>query len=217
MYEKIDRATWERDGNFTFFEGFINPTLAVASRIECTGLRQKAKAQGRSFFLCYLYAALKAANAIKEMRCRIDTRGRILLFDRVGVVTPIKTPAGNFYMVHIPMADTFDDFLIRAQMAIGSIPRDGSPFEQQHNAGRDLNIVHLSATPDLYFTSITYARRNTLGVDYPLINIGKVVPGGGKEYFPISVCAHHGLVDGEHIAEFFRLTEQYLAEIFLSF
>lgn len=81
MKRIIDIENWERKENFNFFRHFQNPQLSITSEVECGGAKQRAKAAGQSFFLHYLYAVLRAANEIPEFRYRIDTEGRVVLYE----------------------------------------------------------------------------------------------------------------------------------------
>ena len=76
MKHLIDIDTWERKDNYLFFHDFHNSWIAMTGEVDCTEAYAEAKAQGRSFFLYYLYAILRAANEIKEFRYRWDKHGR---------------------------------------------------------------------------------------------------------------------------------------------
>ena len=77
MKHLIDIDTWERKENYLFFRDFHNSWIAMTSEVDCTEAYAEAKAQGRSFFLYYLYAILRAANEIKEFRYRWDKHGQV--------------------------------------------------------------------------------------------------------------------------------------------
>ena len=64
----------------------------------------------------------------------------------------------------------------------------------------DFDIIQLSATPQLYFTSLTYTQMAPdHPLDYPLMNAGKVVPREGRLVMPIAFTVNHAFVDGAHI------------------
>lgn len=70
MKHIVDIETWERKDNYNFFRGFANSWIAITSEVDCTEAYNHAKTNGKSFFLYYLYAILRAANEIKEFRYR---------------------------------------------------------------------------------------------------------------------------------------------------
>ena len=72
----------------------------------------------------------------------------------------------------------------------------------------------LSATPDLYFNSLTYAQGAPgQPTEYPLMNAGKAVMREGRLVMPLSIFVNHAFVDGAHISRFFKLVEECLKRI----
>lgn len=127
MKHLIDIDTWERKDNYLFFRDFHNSWIAMTSEVDCTEAYAEAKAQGRSFFLYYLYAILRAANEIKEFRYRWDKHGQVVYHDTVDITTPIAVPGKTFYTVRIPWNSDFKAFYEEARRIITSIPEDGDP------------------------------------------------------------------------------------------
>ena len=87
MKHIINIDTWERKDNYNFFRGFANSWIAITSEADCTEAFARAKAQGHSFFLYYLYAITRAVNEIKELRYRWDKNGQVVYHDTVDVIT----------------------------------------------------------------------------------------------------------------------------------
>ena len=78
----------------------------------------------------------------------------------------------------------------------------------------DYDVVHLSAVPKMFFTSITYTVAEAgNGCSHPLMTVGKVVPRGERLVFPLSIYVNHAFVDGSHLASFFGKIEKYLKEV----
>ena len=83
--------------------------------------------------------------------------------------------------------------------------RDKDPYEAEKTGGSDLlDVVLLSATPDLYFTSLTCTQEHRHGGNYPLMNAGKAVIRGGVLVMPIAMTIHHGFIDGHHLSLFYK-------------
>lgn len=216
MKHLVNIETWERRDNYAFFRNFLNPWISVATEINVTEARAAAKESGRSFFLFYLYALLRASNEIAEFRYRTDAEGNVVWHDTVDVLTPIAVPGRTFYTVRIPYAADFERFYAAARAIVTDIPADGDPFGAEkllEDAG-DYDVFLLSATPNLYFTSMSYAQgaagRPTA---YPLMNAGKAVTREGRLVMPLSIFVNHAFVDGAHIERFFRITEEELHRI----
>ena len=213
MKHIVDIHTWERKDNYNFFRGFANSWISRTGEVECTEAYASAKASGRSFFLHYLYAILRAVNEIKELRYRWDKNGQVVYHDTVDVISPIAVPGKTFYTVRIPYREDFEAFYAEARRIVTSIPADGDPYgtDKQIAEQGDFNVFLLSATPKLYFTSVTYTQQSVgHPLDYPLMNAGKAIRRDGRLYMPIALTASHAFADGAHISLFFEKVERYL-------
>lgn len=216
MKHIIDIDTWERRDNYGFFRGFVNSWYSVTTEIDCTEARSAAKTAGRSFFLYYLYAVLRAANEVKELRYRTDKNGQVVFHDRVDIISPIAVPGKTFYTVRIPYHEDFERYYTEAHHLITNIPEDGDPYgaEKILMQQGDYDIVHLSAVPKMYFTSTTYTLAESgNGCSYPLMTAGKAVSREGRLVFPLSIYVNHAFVDGSHLATFFEKIEEHLKRI----
>ena len=213
MKQIIDIETWERKENFNLFRRFQNPQLSITSEVECGGAKKRAKEAHQSFFLHYLYAVLRAANEIPELRYRIDPEGRVVLYDQIDILSPIKIKEnGKFFTIRFPYHEDFETFYQEARKIIDSIPENGDPYAAENGevANGDYGLILLSATPDLYFTSITGTQEKQSGNNYPLLNAGKAIIKKGKLVMPIAMTIHHGFVDGHHLSLFYRKVEELL-------
>ena len=212
MKHIIDINTWERKENYEFFLGFQNPTISITSEVECAGAKARAKAAGESFFLHYLYAVLRAVNEIPEFRFRIDAEGRVVYFDHVDMLTPIKVKEnGRFFTIRLPWNTDFQTFYTTAKAIINDIDPNGNPYDMEKVGGKDLlDVILLSATPDLYFTSLTCTQEHRHGSNYPLMNAGKAILKEGKLVMPIDMTIHHGFIDGHHLSLFYKKVEEFL-------
>lgn len=211
MKHIIDVNTWERKANYEFFLSFQNPTISITSEVECEGAKARAKAAGESFFLYYLYAVLRAAKEIPEFRFRIDAEKRVVYYDTIDMLTPIKIKDnGKFFTVRLSWNEDFHVFYKKAKEIISNIDPDGNPYDAEKNGEELLDVILLSATPDLYFTSLTCTQEHRHGSNYPLMNAGKAVMREGKLVMPIAITIHHGFVDGHHLSLFFKKIEEFL-------
>lgn len=212
MKHIIDINTWERKENYEFFLGFQNPTISITSEVECAGAKARAKAAGESFFLHYLYAVLRAVNEIPEFRFRIDAEDRVVYFDHVDMLTPIKVKEnGRFFTIRLPWNTDFQTFYTTAKAIINDIDPNGNPYDMEKVGGKDLlDVILLSATPDLYFTSLTCTQEHRHGSNYPLMNAGKAILKEGKLVMPIAMTIHHGFIDGHHLSLFYKKVEEFL-------
>jgi len=216
MKHIIDIDTWERRDNYGFFRTFLNSWYSVTTEIDCTEASAAAKQSGHSFFLYYLYAVLRSANEVDELRYRTDKNGQVVFHDRVDIISPIAVPGKTFYTVRIPYHENFKHFYAEAHALITNIPEDGDPYNAERVLMQqgDYDVVHLSAVPKMYFTSTTYTVAEAgNGCSHPLMTAGKVVSRGERLVFPLSIYVNHAFVDGSHLASFFEKIEKHLKEI----
>ena len=216
MKHIIDIDTWERRDNYGFFRTYLNSWYSVTTEIDCTEASAAARRSGHSFFLYYLYAVLRSANEVNELRYRTDKNGQVVFHDRVDIISPIAVPGKTFYTVRIPYHENFERFYAEAHALITDIPENGDPYhaEKELMQQGDYDVVHLSAVPKMFFTSITYTVAEAgNGCSHPLMTVGKVVPRGERLVFPLSISVNHAFVDGSHLASFFGKIEKYLKEV----
>lgn len=197
MKQLITLDDWKRKDHFQFFSKFEEPFFGVTINIDCTLAYQQAKEKGNSFFLYYLYRALKAANAIENFRYRIIDK-EVYLFDQINASATINRPDETFgfsYMDYDKNEELFyqnaKEEIVRVQQSKGLIP-----------AGSGENVIHFSAVPWLDFTSLSHARSFTFPDSCPKISFGKITENNGKKLMSVSIHAHHGLMDGFHIGLF---------------
>ena len=172
--------------------------------------RQTASQSGGTVFLSPL--SVRSA-ACSQRDSGIDTEGRVVLYDAIDMLSPIKIKEnGKFFTTRFPYHNDFDTFYREAKMIIEAIPEDGDPYAAENGevADGDYGLILLSATPDLYFTSITGTQEKKSGNNYPLLNAGKAVVREGKLVMPIAMTIHHGFIDGHHLSLFYKKVEEFL-------
>ena len=154
MKHIIDIDTWERRDNYNFFRTFHNSWISITSEVECGEALAAAKASGRSLFLYYLYAILRAANEVKEFRFRTDKNGQVVYHDQVDIISPIAVPGKTFNTVRIPYHEDFERFYAEAYHIVHHIPDDGDPYGAEKVIAEqgDFDIIQLSDPPQLYFS-----------------------------------------------------------------
>lgn len=215
----ININTWDRRSNYEFFKDYLNPNWSVTCEVECTSAFENSKKTGDSFFLKYLYAILRAANDVKELRYRVekDENGNeiVVLYKYISVITPISVGEnGKFHSVKIPYEPDYNKFLKKANEIISSIPAETDPYaaEKSMKNGRQ-DVILVAANPRLPFCSMTATQSAEKGTRKPLLNVGKATRREGKMYIPVFITVNHGLCDGYHVSNFYENVEKYLKEL----
>lgn len=202
----LDLDTWPRREQFAFFRTYEQPHFGLTAEVEVTALRRACRAEGASFSLACWFAVQRAVNAVEALRYRL--RGdRVWVHDRLRVATTVDTGPETFAFVHLPFGEGFADFVAAAKAAIADArARPEAPMD--HRADDDA-VVYGTVVPWLRFTAIQHARRLDETECVPRIALGKACHDGrpgaeGPIRMPVSISAHHALVDGVHVGRFYK-------------
>lgn len=192
-YRIFDKESWPRRELFTFYQKFDDPCFNVSVSLDARQLHACAKDRGESFFLLALYAVLRAANAVPQIRQRV-LADAVVEFDSIAVMTPIMTEREMFRQIWCEHAPTFAAFAAEAVPKVEAAKRGApSPMEEH---GEDFFCA--SCLPWLHFTSVTQAEYH-FGQAIPILAWGKMQNG----LIPISCKFNHAFVDGLHASRFF--------------
>lgn len=197
MKTLINIENWIRKEHYLFFSGFAEPFTGVTVNIDCTKAYQQAKQKGNSFFLHYLYRALKAANEIENFRYRIIDK-QVYLFDQVHASPTINRPNGTFGFAYM-YYDTDEQLFYRN--ALKEIERVQKSSDLLPAVSGE-NVIHFSAIPWIDFTSLSHARSFSFPDSCVKISFGKLTDNNGLKKMPVSIHVHHGLADGYHVGLF---------------
>ncbi|MEL6483768.1 MAG: chloramphenicol acetyltransferase [Bacteroidota bacterium] len=205
MKTELDLKNWNRYEHFKFFSAFDEPFYGITVRLDCTKTYQLAKQNKESFFLSYLHKSLVAVNSIANFRYRIED-GKVFEYQRIDASPTINRPDGTFgfsYLKYDADFKTFRDLTLPVIQEVreskGLVPG---------TAGQ--NVIHYSSLPWLDFTSLSHARHFSFGDSCPKISFGQMKETNGRFEFPVSIHAHHALVDGIHIGQFVERFQELL-------
>ena len=198
MKRTLDIDTWNRKDHFHFFRKFEEPFFGVCVSLDCTIAYRTVKAAGVSFFLYYLHKSLAAANSVEPFRYRME-EDRVIVYDVVHASPTIERQDGTFGFAYMNYHEDFGLFSKSAQEEIAQV--QGSTGLIPAVSGE--NVIHFSSVPFLHFTSLSHARAFSFRDSIPKISFGMMTQDHrGKQIFPVSIHAHHALMDGYHIGQF---------------
>lgn len=197
MKTLIDINNWNRKEHFLFFSKFDEPFFGVTVKVDCTTAYKKAKEKGISFFLYYLYRALKGANEVENFRYRI-IENQAYDFATVNASPTINRPDGTFGFAYLEYFEDEKLFYEKALQEIENVKSTKSLLP----AVSGENVIHFSAIPWLDFTSISHARSFSYPDSCPKISFGKMTENNGVKEMPVSIHGHHALMDGYHVGMF---------------
>lgn len=205
----LDLERWPRRDHFHFFLGYEQPFFQLCAEIEVTQAALACKARGASFALSCWFACLRAINAVEPLRYRL--RGdRVWVHDQIHASTTVLRPDDTFGFCHLPLAQDFATFSREGAAAIHAArATTGLSMEEQQ---RD-DLIYGSMVPWLRITSVGNARRHLQGDSVPRVVMGrKTHHPSGQVTLPVSVEAHHALLDGLHVARLLQHMQDTLTQ-----
>lgn len=193
---EIDLSTWPRRPLFELFNSFSDPYHGVCLRLDCTETFRFAKAHKLSVFLSLLHRALYAAHQVENFRLRA-VGDSVLRFDTIHGGSAIGRENGTIGFGHYTYHPRIEPFVREAALEVTRIKAttDIERFPTQ-------NVIRFSVLPWFDFTSISHATDAARRDSAPKITFGKITEANGKHTMPVSIHAHHALVDGSHVADF---------------
>jgi len=207
MTQNLNLDTWNRRDHFHFFRQFEEPFFGVTVQMDCTKAYAYAKKHDISFFLHYLYQSLRAANQVEPFRYRIVDEG-VQIHDQVHASPTINRPDGSFGFAYMDYDADEQAFMQKASAETERV-RNSTGLVP---SGSGQNVIHYSALPGISFLSVSHARRFSFNDSCPKISFGKLTDEHGKKMMPVSVHAHHALMDAYHVEKFIELYQQLLNE-----
>ncbi|WCM41638.1 chloramphenicol acetyltransferase [Flavobacterium sp. CBA20B-1] len=208
MKTEIDLDTWKRKSHFEFFSAMDEPFYGLTVEIDVTKAYEKAKALNTSFFIYYLYAALKTMNQLPAFKLRIDN-GKVFQYNRIDASSTVLKKNETFGFSHIIYQEDLELFQKSVKNEIARVQQTDTLLTKDDYGE---NIIHFSAIPWVNFTSLTHARGFQYPDSAPKVSIGKMMDKNGRKFFNVALFAHHGLVDGIDMGRFFDLFQDILNE-----
>ncbi len=202
----LNLEQWHRKNHFHFFLNFEDPFFNICAEVEVSPLLAYAEEHGVSFFIAYLYLALKTANLIEEFRYRI--RGeRVLIHDVIHAGSTVLHADQTFGFCYFDYHPAFVKF---HEDASARLQQHGDEKLEPHDERDDL--IHCSVIPWVSFTSFAHAQRLKTQSSVPKIVFGKYHQVANAITMPVSVEVHHALMDGLHVGKFFELLQKFLLD-----
>lgn len=195
----IDKQNWNRKEHFEFFSKMASPYFGIVTEVDCTHAYDIAKQNEYSFFAYYLHKSMIAVNAIEELRLRIHD-GKVVIFDKINAGATIGRENGTFGFIFVNFSDNFKIFNAELQQEILAVKNSTGLRLNDDDVKKDL--IRHSTIPWTSFTALLHPTNFNKEESVPKITFGKFNIRDGKKYLPVSIEAHHGLVDGFHLAKY---------------
>ena len=139
----IDMTKDPRGGQFEYFRTMTDPWAGITVPVDITDLLDSL--HGRPFFLSYLYAVMRAANAVPELRRRLLSDGQVVEYDHCDPSYTVMKPDGTGVYVYCLLEDdlsSYEKFVAEGKrrqkerrrrhqsaLRLGKIPRGKRPHD----------------------------------------------------------------------------------------
>lgn len=200
----IDIDRWKRKKHFEFFNAMDYPHFSLCADVEVGDLQKYVKKEGLSFFKAFLYIVSASANAVPELRQRI--RGReVVEHEAAHPSFTMLMENELFSYCFVEYSEGFAEFAKRTAAAMEQSVKD----PRIDDPSRD-DLLYVTSIPWVSFTNITHPIHMHPTDSVPRISWGKFQERGEKILMPVSLQAHHALVDGLHSGRFYSLLQDKL-------
>ncbi|HEY0385998.1 MAG TPA: chloramphenicol acetyltransferase [Pyrinomonadaceae bacterium] len=207
MPEYLDTETWPRRHLFRFFKDYEDPFFNICADVDITALLEFTRAQNFSFFVASHFLSIKTANEVEPFRYRL--RGdRVLVHERIHAGATLLLADESFTFIYFDYGEDFGAFHRNAKAIIENARSEAPSLYAR--ADRD-DLIYHSIIPWVSFNSISHARDVKRQNSVPKVSFGKYREEGKRMKMPVSVEAHHALMDGLHVGRYFERLERYLA------
>ncbi len=199
----IDLETWPRRKHFELFNGFAYPYFNVCADVDVARLVRSVKARGSHFTAHLIYLLARVANEIPEFRCRIRGDGVV----EHSVIHPSATIATENDLFSFCLFDYCEDPTVFVPAAIEAIAEARRNPSVEDVVGRD-DYLFMAIFPWVSFRSVMHPVPLDPPDSFPRIAWGRYRTEGERIPMPLSVHAHHGLMDGIHVGRYFEQVQE---------
>jgi chloramphenicol O-acetyltransferase type A len=194
---EIDLDTWPRRHQFEFYRTMDYPHFNMCVNMDLTAFLPAVKDCDLSFTVAIVFAITRAANTVPEFRYRIrgDT---VIEHEIVHPSYTVLTGGDLFGFCSVEYSADIFDFALRAAQQVERM-REKSALE---NEPID-HWLYMTAIPWVTFTSFMHPMNLSPVDSVPRFAWGKYFEEGQLLKMPLSVQAHHALMDGIHMGRYY--------------
>lgn len=207
MKREIDITNWNRKEHFEFFSSMDDPFFGVTVQVDCKRTYEEAKEKGISFFILSLHKILQAVNSVENFHYRLE-EGKVFCYDTIHGSCTIGRADETFgfsFFEYIEEEELFVESCIREIEHVKSA--SGLCFSDR-KAKNDM--IYMTTTPWFSFTELKHAGSFKTGDSIPRISTGRFEKVNERLLMPINILAHHGMMDGIHVAKFVEKLQELL-------
>ena len=209
-FTEIDLKSYPRRQHLEYFSSLPYPYVGLTCNVDVTELVQFCKEKNYSFYLVVLHAAALAADRVPQLRHRIRS-GKVIEYDACPTSHVELLENGTYCYCTLHHHLNLDEYIPYAEEIRKKCRLNGTIEEED-----DVESMYfISAVPWLHYTALI--QPVACGDESnPRITWGKYEKDYlGRYQMPVTILAHHGLVDGIHIAQFYKNLEEQIQKLML--
>jgi chloramphenicol O-acetyltransferase type A len=203
---QIDLKTWGRKEHFELFRRFDQPHFGMCANVDVTSFYPYIKKTGVHFTSAFVYILSRCANAIASFRQRI--RGQTVIEHEV--VHPSFTVLVDEELFGFCFVEHDERYSVFAERARKSIADAKTHPTLAIEPARD-DLLLMTAIPWVSFTSFLHPLPTTTADSFPRFAWGKRFEDGARLSMSLGVQAHHALMDGLHVGNFYAAVQECLS------
>ncbi|GAA0116276.1 chloramphenicol acetyltransferase [Clostridium senegalense] len=210
--KELNIDQWKRKKQYEHFKNLDYPHISVCANIDITNFYNYIKTKRKPFFISFVYVVTKTANLINEFKYRVRDE-KVIVHDVVSPSFTIMNDDGVFNFCPVDFSEDFNEFVSRGT---NEIDKRKKFVDLKDEPNRD-DFLFITSIPWVSFTSMSHPIHMSPVDTIPRIAWGKYFKENEKIKMPLSIQAHHALVDGVHIGMYFEKIQQILnnPEIYL--
>jgi len=207
MSHFVDIDSWNRRSHFQFFKDFEQPFFGLCADLDVSAVHEQTSQEpASSFFLTCLYLSIKASNEIEAFRYRLRDDA-VLVHDVIHGSSTVAREDGTFGFGYFEYQRDFQCFMTDARRILTQTREEIGELEPRPDKD---DLIHYSVIPWVRFTGLLHARRIPAEESVPKIVFGKHHLRDGARRMPISIEAHHALMDGLEVGQFLERYQKLL-------
>ena len=214
-FRVVDFAHPHERQQFAFFNGLNHPHFGLVANVDVAGLWAFAKTEHTPFNRLVAHAVASAANAVPALRRRLRAGEVVVEHAAVHPSYAVDVDgAAGFTFCEVAFAPEYAAFAKTAAVAEARVRAAPTLADAP---GRD-DYLFCSAIPWVHFTGIQHAMNYHPHDSVPRISWGKAVAETSssvatvpRRLMPVSIHAHHALVDGRGLGAFYEALDVYIA------
>lgn len=205
--KQLPYTQWHRYTHAEFSARMAIPYFHVEAPIDVTRLLGVVREQQISFYFALIWATTKVMERREDFRWRLrgDT---VVLIDSPEPSFTDMAPGSELYKI-VGAGMAGDDMVAYARRARAVSDAQEGYFPPDTEEARD-DMTYFSCVPGFSFTSMGQALDTGKDNFIPAVAWSRYYERDGRILLPYFMQCNHRLVDGFHVARFYRELEDYL-------